>query len=186
MPERGTDSDEHLMAAWQGGDHEAFDVLVLRWHARLFGFLLRTCPSGQAAEDAYSETLMRLVTQRDRFDTSRRFPAWLFALARNASLDAVRKEQRRRRLRMLWRRDLEAVWAPGAPDERLLARGRGERVEVALQQLPEVHRTVALLTWHQGLTGPEVAEVTGLSHREVRDKLAYARKKLRALLEEDA
>jgi RNA polymerase sigma-70 factor (ECF subfamily) len=183
-------SDEALMAAWQHGDAASFDALVERYRARLFGFLLRTTAQPQQAEDAYSETLLLLVRHRDRYDPAQRFQNWLFTIARNCA--ATQRRSWFRRVRLAERLGVERAAAEASGDSATALVPEGElrvqdsqqrqRVEAALRQLPEEHRAVLLLFYREDMQSPQIAQVLGLSDRQVRDRLAYARRRMRELL----
>ena len=179
--ERG---DEELMVAWQGGDTAAFDELVGRWHARLFGFCVRMTSDRQQAEDAYSETLMRLVRARHRYQPRQTFRSWLFTVARNCAHDAQRS--RTRWLRLVRRAEVEPPSAAApSPDRHIQQSQRADRIDAALATLPETHRAATLLRYRYDLDHTEVAAALGLTERQVRDRLSYARRVLRGLLAEE-
>ncbi len=184
MAEEAED-DEELMTRWQAGDTGAFDTLVGRHGSSIFGFLLSLLGDRALAEDAYSETLFRLVRFRDRYDPARPFRGWLFAVARNCARDVQRLGGR---LKALVVRVVElrgpSIRARSAEDA-LIDDERAERIAAALAGLPEEHRAIVLLSYREGLNGREVADALGISHRQARDKLAYARKRLRALLADE-
>jgi RNA polymerase sigma-70 factor (ECF subfamily) len=183
--EPGADrGDEELMVAWQGGDAVAFDELVGRWHARLFGFCMRMTADRQQAEDAYSETLMRLVRSRDRYEPRQTFRSWLFTVARNCAHDTQRS--RTRWLRLVRKAEAEPPSALGTPPDRQIQQSqRADRIDAALATLPETHRAATLLRYRYDLDHAEVAAALGLTERQVRDRLSYARRVLRDLLAEE-
>lgn len=173
------------MLAWQGGDTAAFDLLVGRWHARLFGFVLRLTDDRRQAEDAYSDTLLKLVRARHRYQPRQTFRSWLFAVARNAAADARRG--RRRWLALVHHAEQRDAGPshPASPDERLRSVERAEEIDRALAALPEEHRVAVLLRYRNDMDMPEVGEVLGLTERQVRDRLSYARRRLREILGEE-
>jgi RNA polymerase sigma factor (sigma-70 family) len=174
--------DDALVAAWKAGDDDAFSELVERHGPPLLGFLRRHLGDPGLADDAWSETFLRLIRARDRYKSEGRFRAWLYTVARRCA-----KDQRRGRRR--WVRLAVRVFdRPGpradehTPDLRLIADEQTTRLEQALGQLSEEHRTVVLLTYRQGLDSGEVGEVMGLTGQQVRSRLTYARRLLGRLL----
>ncbi len=175
-------SDEALMLAYQRGETAAFDELVRRYHAPLFGFLVRVTHSRQQAEDAYSEALLRVVRAKDRYESRQTFRSWLFTIGRNCAADARRS--RGRWLRLVSAARVEPSRAPAAPaDARLDGFEGASIVDDALRALPEEHRSAVLLRYRYDLDHHEVAAALGLTERQVRDRLSYARRRLRDLLE---
>jgi len=173
------------MVAWQQDDDRAFDLLVRRYNGQLFGFLLRLTHGREQAEDAYSDTLFRLVRSRHLWQPGTSFRTWIFTIARNCAADQRRG---RRRWLNLVRSVGESVMgrrtAPPLGEQQVMRDQLAARLDEALEALPEEHRAVVLLTYKQDMDGLEVAAVMGLTHRQVRDRLAYARKRLGELLGE--
>ena len=180
--EDAAEADDVLMRAWQGGDERAFAVLVDRHGSRLHGFLLHLLRDAEAAEDAWSETFLRVVRARDRYQGDGHFRAWLYTVARRCAMDQGRS--RRRFLRLTRRLTDEPTPAPiRAADEVATERQRQEAVSDALGRLTEEQRAALLLTYRQGLSSREVGEVLGLTGQQVRNKVAYARRLLGDMLD---
>lgn len=170
------------MAAWCAGEGRAFDLLVARFGPEVHGFLRRQLGDSQQAEDAWSETWIRVVRNRDRYQGSGQFRAWLFSIARRCAMDSSRGRRRWLNLarRVFSHRDAAA--AP-SPELRVLGDERDEAVLAAVLELPAEHRAVVLLTYQQGLDSAEVGRALDLTPQQVRSRLTYARQRLRASLE---
>jgi RNA polymerase sigma-70 factor (ECF subfamily) len=94
-----TQSDEltQLAARAQRGDRTAFDELVVRARPQLVRFLGRTLNTADA-DDAAQETFVRAFRALDRYESSRPFTTWLFAIAKNVAYshhDASRRRSAR-------------------------------------------------------------------------------------------
>ncbi len=177
--------DEDLMRAWQAGDESAFAVLVDRYGGPLHGFLLHLLGNATAAEEAWSETFMKVVRSKDRYTDDGRFRAWLYTVARRCALDQRRSNRRWMRLVT---RVTERAPPPAAPlaADTLIGEGqRSQAVADALAKLSDEHRTALLLTYRQDLSSREVSEVMGLTSQQVRNKVAYARRLLGEMLPEE-
>ncbi len=83
------------MRAVQAGDLEAFEQLYRRYRRPLFRFLLRHLPEAADAEEVFQETFLRVSEHRHRFAPAGRFTTWLYAIARNTSLDRLKRAERR-------------------------------------------------------------------------------------------
>jgi len=182
-------TDAQLVARWQAGDESGFEGLVGRYGDRLMGFLVRYCNGNrQAAEEAYAETWLRLVRRPDAYSpqAGASFRSWLYTVARRCGLDAQRS---RRRFSALVTKMLAFGLGneTSAPDaERSF--GRSEMATVldgAMEVLSEEHRTAVLLFYRYDFDTAEVGQVLGLGDQQVRDKLTYARRKLRDALGAD-
>lgn len=178
--------DDALMVSWQDGHVRAFDLLVERHGAAVFRYLVQITGDRQRAEDAYSETLWRLYRRRGTYVSASTFKAWLFTIARHCAFDLQRA---RGRYLAALRRFVEgraaAPQGPASPEAGALQQEQAVRVQRGLARLSDKHREVLELAYGQGLSGPELAEILGLSPRQARDRLAYARRLLRDQLAEE-
>ncbi|MDE1875041.1 MAG: RNA polymerase sigma factor [Patescibacteria group bacterium] len=86
-------TDGELMEAAKSGDIRSFDELIGRYTDRVYAFALRLSGESSVAEDAVQETFIKLWKNRSRYDEKRNFSSWLFAIARNATLDQMRKRR---------------------------------------------------------------------------------------------
>jgi len=174
-------TDEALMAAWAGGDPEAFEGLFRRHRRPLFTYLLHRTASRALAEDLFQEVCLRLVRGRGGFAAGGSFRAWLYTIAHNALTD----DRRRAALRAVPARDpgtgeddpdpLDARRGT-APDplERTHASDLGQRIEAALARLPEEQREVFLLRERAGLPLRAIAELAGVPLATVKSRMRYA------------
>ena len=141
-------------------------------HAReVYSFALFLSGDSALADDITSETFMRVWTARDavRIETAR---AYLFAIARNLYLDALR---RRRPLA-----PVDESLPDGAPGPDAEAEGRSElrAVLAALQRLPEVDRAALVMRAQDGTPYEEIAAALGLSVAAAKVKVHRARLRL--------
>jgi len=175
-------ADETLMHAFAQGDTAAFEPLFERHRRSLFTFLLHQCRSRAAAEDLFQDVFLRLVRARRSWTPSGRFRSWLYAIARNALVDARRRDAVRAS------EDAEAGTDPlptgrtEDPAERASARELGQRVAAALERLPAEQREVFLLRERAGLEFAAIAELTGEKLATVKSRMRYALAGLRRLL----
>src|SRR3954462_9149495 len=82
-------SDEELMTLFKGGDEKAFVVLYNRYKRRVYAYCARMVNSKERADDLFQEVFVRVARKRHRFEAGS-FSAWLFAIARNLCLNALR------------------------------------------------------------------------------------------------
>jgi RNA polymerase sigma-70 factor, ECF subfamily len=175
-------TDEELEAAWKQGSAPAFATLFQRYHARVYGFCLKLTGDRQLAEDLAQRAFLNLYKKPPPGTGRASFKALIFTVARNESLNEVKRKGRRR----------EGTLDAGGPDraderterptELVLARAEAERLRVALAQLPEGDREVVLLREAEGLSFREVCEATGLTRDTVRWRLARGLEALRRIL----
>lgn len=126
-------------------------------HGVLLGYVQRS-DADDLTQDVFETVLARLPELRD--DAA--FPGWIVSIARHAALDA-----KRRRAPTLGDAALDDATAPGNAEDRLDA----DRALRAIRALPDSYRETLLLRLVEGLTGPEIAERTGLTPGSVRVNL---------------
>lgn len=171
--------DHELVARFRAGDEEAFAALYERYNARVTSYAARLLSSREEGEEMCTEAFLRVVQGRVRPIGS--FRAFLFTVVHRLCLDRLRWRGRRERvLQMIGR-------APPEREDLELQTVLGERqqqLHEAIARLSVDHQAVVLLTYAEGLTSPEAAQVLGWTDQQVRSKLAYARRLLRLELEE--
>lgn len=177
-------SDEALAVAARGGSEEAFRILVERYERPVFGLLLRIVRRVETAEDLAQETFLKAYRALGRFDPERKFSSWLFKIAHNAALDALRRDGHEPL-------SLDAPLSDGEeppelpadpkaenPFERAAGRDLGRALEGALRRLKPQYREILLLRFVEELSYEEMAEVLGVPLGTVKIHLFRARRDL--------
>ena len=157
--------DEPLIKAAQGGDRAAFGQLYQRYVRMVHGILLARVPR-VAAEDLVHDVFLQALPKLGALRDVSRFGPWLAAIARNRASDFHRRAKPDCSL------DDQArvAEAPQNP-EREIAIEDSLTLLDAVRELPEVYREPLILRFVEGMTGPEIAARTGLTHGSVRVNL---------------
>ncbi|GAB7027876.1 RNA polymerase sigma factor [Geotalea toluenoxydans] len=173
--------DLQVIQRVQGGDTEAFAILVSHYQRNLLNFIHRLVRDEALVEDLGQEIFLDAFRGLSRFNPERGVPfaAWLFILARNRCIS----ELRARSLRSFV--DMDGIpELPGSlPDaEELFLEGeRREALRRSLEQLPEPYRETIL----QSLAGKaldEIAAKDGVSLGTVKSRLFRAKEGLKSLI----
>lgn len=161
-----------LVRSASGGDRAAFGELYTRYARMVHGILLARVPAADA-EDLVQEVFIAAMDRLPALRDESAFGGWLASIARSKAADHLRS---RRRLV-----EVPATLKSGgsAAEERLEAM----RILGLIQELPEAYRETLVLRLVEGLTGPEIAEQTGLTAGSVRVNLARGMKMLREKIE---
>ncbi|HSO98278.1 MAG TPA: sigma-70 family RNA polymerase sigma factor [Solirubrobacteraceae bacterium] len=150
--------DAELMRRVSRGEADAFEAIYDRYSAQVFGVALWVTRNRRAAEEATQETFLTAWRTASRFDARRGAAVtWLLAIARNRSIDALRREQRHDRRSV--QDDGHAERLPAADDleAQALAHDEAGRVRRLLLELPDEQRQVIELAFFKGLTQTEIA-----------------------------
>ena len=160
-----------LVESARRGENGAMDTLYRRFAPVVHGVLLGYVQKADAddlAQDVFESALRRLGELRE----VAAFPGWLLGIARHAALDA------KRRRAPLTGLAIDAPDAHATHEDRLDA----EHALAAIRALPEAYRETLLLRLVEGLSGPEIAQRTGLRAGSVRVNLHRGMGLLRAAL----
>jgi RNA polymerase sigma factor (sigma-70 family) len=156
-------------------DDAAFDALFRECVDDVHAYAISLLGERSAAEDVTALAFERLYRSRSRLDRGRGTPrAWLFAIARNAALDELRR--RRRQPQGELREDLSNDLRAG---EALEDVARRAAVRDALLRLPLREREVVLLKFHGQLSNGELARALGISESNAGTRLHRALTRLR-------
>jgi RNA polymerase sigma-70 factor, ECF subfamily len=172
--------DVALVDAARAGSDDAFEELVDRYRAPVVRFAYRLTHDADEAKDIAQDAFLRAYRGLRDFRTDRPFARWLFVIARNASLDSIR---RRRRSAGLVPADGGAE-APG-PEDFAVRNDEAERVHEALAALPERQRRALELFYLGGLRYREIADALGIPLGTVKTYISRAKRRLREDLERD-
>jgi len=184
-------TDEILIARYARGDAAAFDVLYRRHELRTWRYLERNAGSRAIAEELMQEVWFAVARDAGRYRPTARFTTWLFAIARNRLIDAIRTKRPQLSLDAPGP-EMEAVVGRLAtdPDAGPLAevavRDLAAALRLALARLPLEQRDAFLLQLEGDLSVEEVAMLTQASVETAKSRLRYARTRLRELLREYA
>jgi RNA polymerase sigma-70 factor (ECF subfamily) len=151
-------------------DTRAFEALFRECAGDVHGYLISLLRDRPVAEDITALAFERLYRSRARLDRRRGTPrAWLFAIARNAALDELRRQRRSGHL-------VAAVdVADARPDEEAIEHAeRRATVAEALASLPLRERELVLLKFHGQLSNGELARAIGISETNVGTRLHRA------------
>lgn len=157
-----------LVAAVRAGDREAFARLYEAFSPLVHGVLLARVPYDEVSDlvqDVFLTAFRKLGTLRD----ATRFGPWVAMIARNRATDFHRRRRETEELRE------EAARGEGSEAE------AKEALEI-IKSLPEAYRETLVLRLVEGMTGPEIAERTGLQPASVRVNLHRGMKLLRERL----
>lgn len=174
-------SDLALMARVAKGDEAAYRILSRRHVPAMLGLARRILGNAADAEDVAQEAMLRVWTHAPRWQPLAAFRTWLTRIVVNLCLD--------RKLRAAWV-DLDQAGeiADPAPDagEAVEQSERDGMVQDAIGQLPARQRTAIVLTYGDGMSNAEVAEVMGTTVSAVETLLVRAKQNLRRVLGDDA
>ena len=167
-----------LLARIAQGDERAIEVLHEQFSGAVYSIALRVTRAERFAQEVTQDVFMTVWRSPDRFDPRRgALGPWLLTLARNKSIDLLRRETvvRKRTADV----DLEFAPAPDDVHDQVWRGLRRERLQQSIAQLPDDQRRALELAFVAGLTQVEVAEKEGIPLGTAKSRIRMALLKLR-------
>ena len=180
-------SDLELMLRIKDGDAASFEVLLLRYRVPLVSFLHRIVRDQALAEDLAQDVFLRVYQARERYQPEARFTTWLYRIATNLALNAIRD-----------RKDKVSEPAGGESDgeparerfvdpqptveQRLIELDRERLIRQAVESLPENQCVAVILHKYQEVDYRQIAGVLSVSESAVKSLLFRAYETLRLRL----
>lgn len=156
-------------------DRDAFAQLFRHFAPRVKAFLRKSGASDALAEECTQDVMATLWQKAHLFDPSRASVAtWVFTIARNRRIDALRKSRRPE--------PEDLPWGPEAePDQEdaLVMRQESRRLGEALAMLPEKQRALIERAYFGDLSHTEIAAETGLPLGTIKSRIRLALERLR-------
>lgn len=149
------------------GDMEAFETLVRAYQAQVWRFLRHLLGDAALAEDVAQETFLRVYRRLGSFGFRAKFSTWVFSIARNAGIDALRARERQERL----------VAALRPAEDRRDASTRAE-IAASIATLSPKLREAFVMVEVLGLSYREVADSVGVPEGTVKSRVFRARAQL--------
>lgn len=165
---------EPPLARWveeaRAGSREAFDLLARHFASMVHGILLAHAPRPEV-DDLFQDVFIKAWQGLPRLREADAFGSWLAKLARNRATDFHRRH-----------RSEVSLDALELADPKAGRHAEAVRILELIRTLPETYREALVLRLVEGLTGPEIALRTGLTHGSVRVNLHRGLQLLRGKL----
>ena len=166
-------------------DPDLLDRLIEQYQHRLLRYLLYLAGNRELAEDLFQETWIRVLDRGHLYDGEHEFSTWLYAVARNLTIDYLRKKSPVS-LNGLMEDEahppLEPADSRPSAWEIVAQHEQAERITAALVGIPAEYRETVVLRFQDGLTLGEIAQVTGAPVGTVKSRLYRGLNMLMSLL----
>ena len=171
-------TDIELLRQVAAGDEAAFAELYDQYAPPVYNYLLRLVNEPHIAEEILQEVFLVMWQSAHRFREEARVKTWLLRIAHHQAVSWLRRTRT-----TLWP-DEELEAADDHIEEHLARTGQTEQIRMALAQLTPNHRAVIELTFVQGLSYAEIADVMNCPIGTVKSRMSYALRRLNTLLGE--
>ncbi len=154
-----TKKDEQLVRDYLGGDENSLEILIGQYLRPIYSFVYRYVGNTSEAEDITQEVFVRVWKNLKKFDQNKKFKTWIFGIAKNASIDWLRKKKTISLSEDVWEK---------IPDPTSLIPEFS--LDAILKKLPPKYRMILFLRYNDHFTFREIAESLGESLNTVKSR----------------
>ena len=166
---------DHMVRIHTSRDRAAFAQLYNHFAPRVKGFLIKSGADASLAEECAQEVMVTVWTKAHMFDASRASVAtWIFTIARNRKIDALRKQRRPEPEELTWGPEEEPAQA-----DVIALQQESETLVRAIANLPARQRALLEKAYFGELTHSEIAAETGLPLGTIKSRIRLALDRLR-------
>jgi RNA polymerase sigma-70 factor, ECF subfamily len=188
MAERDQLDDRTLVERILGGERDLFTTLMRRYERRIVNYVYRITHRYEEAHDLAQEIFVKVYLALDRYDPRYQFSTWLFRIAQNSAIDAIRKKSiaevplTRPTEEEPGGKEREFADDGISPYRALKNKELGAAIDSAVEQLPGDYRELIQLRHFAELSYEEIATMKQLPLGTVKNKLFRARNLLKEAL----
>ena len=191
IPTHGRDpvDDRELVLAAQRGDRDAFKTLFERYHRRAYALAFGVLHHPDDALDVVQDAFIKAHKYLDKFEGNSSFYTWLYRIVMNLAIDHIRKHRRVKPVELDETRiesDADDALLPriisGNPARALADKQIRGRIDQALDELSENHRSVLVMRELEGLSYEDMAQAMSCSKGTIMSRLFHARRNMQKRL----
>jgi RNA polymerase sigma-70 factor (ECF subfamily) len=172
------DEEARLLSRVASKDRRAFELLYRAYYRRLTRFLEQVTRRPQLIDEILDDTMLVVWLKAHTFNGESRVSTWIFAIAYNKALKAMRRESRLLHLSL----DTPIADVSHNPENELIEVQSRLRLQRMISGLSVEQRAVIELTYYHGCGYKEIATITGCPVNTVKTRMFHARRKLKAYL----
>lgn len=177
MPVISILNEDELLSKAAGGDHHAFRILYDRYYNKIYAFTLHLLKTDQLAEDVTQETFLKLWKEGYALTQIRNLEGFLVTIARNRSLDLLRRTKLQVRTDLYHATNWKDVH--NDTEESIILNDAKRVLEKAIDRLPPQQKLVYQLCHQDGLKYEEAAVKLNLSVLTVQSYMKLALRSVR-------
>lgn len=157
------------------GSEAALTEIYQRYSTPLMRYFTRMLwRDRQKAQDFLQDLFIKIIDNPQRFDGSRKFSTWLYSIAHNMCKNEYRRKENHNRLYEVHYTEPEQVDLADNLDKQIVR----HKLDLMLDELDEVDKTLLLLRYEQDLSIEQISEIVFMPDGSVKSRLFYLRKEL--------
>jgi RNA polymerase sigma-70 factor (ECF subfamily) len=177
-------SDFELVEDFKNGKVEGFNELVKRYQQKVYWLVRRTLGNHEDADDVTQEVFVRVYQSLTRFRGDANFYTWLYRIATNLSLNALRKKKVKIFVG-LERASLHMVDTETDPVEQIGQKEYAAILEKAIERLPPKQKLVFTMRYYEELPYEKMARILKRSVGGLKANYFHALKKIQAYVQKE-
>ena len=181
------ETDEAIALRIQQGDGEAIGELVERYQAKLIRYARKFLLDPDDAKDIVQDIFIKAYQNIQSFDVSRRFSPWVYRIAHNEFVNALKKRQSRRTVFTI---DFDTLFphltAPDTADSGTMERDTRATLDRYLDKISPKYREPLVLYYLEGMDYKEISEILQIPVSTVGVRLARGRTALQKIAGPDS
>jgi RNA polymerase sigma-70 factor, ECF subfamily len=178
-------SDLELVEEVRSGRRQAYTTLMRRYQEKIYWVARRIVGSHDDAEDVAQETFVKAYLALGEFRGESQFYSWLYRIALNLSLNAVRRRQVMTYLVRSSELLSRILPAQERPDDQMELRETEERLLGAIARLPEKQKAVFVMRYFDELTYEEISRILKTSVGGLKANYFHALRKVREFMKDE-
>lgn len=181
-----SDPDVILMLEFKEGNKASFEKLMTTYFPRILNFIFRFIKNREIAEDLTQEVFIKVYNNGKNYQPKAKFKTWLYTIARNISLNEIRKNKQ-----IIVSLDETVSSKEGVmsrqvadgtvmrADEEMQQEERAEMIRQAIKRLPENQQIAVVLRRYDNFSYDEIAQTMGTTSKAVKSLLSRAKEHLK-------
>lgn len=179
---KGVVTDEQLIARFQQGDVQAFDILVRRYKDQLLNYIYRFVGNRSDAEDIVQETFLRVYKNKHYYKEIAKFSTWVYTIAGNLAKTELRRRKRHKIFSVSnfvnEDRDFDIPDTDHSPERKVDGTLKEDIIQKTIDKLPPKFKEVIILRDVQGFAYEEISQILNIPLGTVKSRVNRGRLKL--------
>ena len=181
-------SDNELITRYRAGDAAAFEALLERYQAKVYGYIFSVVKDKETADDIFQDTFYKVVVtvNSDQYKDENKFIHWVMRIAHNLIVDYFRRNNKMPLVPN--RPESDVIDNLKLPDENaehvIMRKQTSQNIRKLVRMLPPEQRRVVILRHYGKCDFKDIAARTGVSINTALGRMRYAIINLRRLAQE--
>ncbi len=181
-------SDQELILLYQQGNEASLEILIKRHQRNVYTAIYLLVKNRALAEDIFQETFIKIINtiRQDKYNDEGKFAPWAARVARNLTIDYIRKMKRDVTITDSEGNDVfnYITIAEESNEDKIIRNQSEHNIRQLVKLLPEEQRQVLIMRQWGDMSFQEIADATGVSINTALGRMRYALNNLRKMMEQ--